>query len=190
MKWKLLREFVKDPRRVGAIVPSSNGLAEAMTAQLELSSAQVVAEFGAGSGVFTSLILQRLPADALFFVVEKNPALARHLRRRFPGMHLVEDSVENLSLILERLQQPAVDRIVSSLPWAFFEAEQQDALLSQIVSALRPGGVFVTYAYAHGAMLPSGIRFRKRLERSFASVDKSEVVFRNIPPAFVYRCLK
>lgn len=175
---------------MGTIAPSSDELAEAMTDQLELSRAEVVAEFGAGSGAFTARILPRLPPGTLFFAVERNPVMARHLRRRFPEVHLVEDSVENLPQILSRMGRDKIDCIISSLPWAFFEPPVQDRLLTQIVASLPPGGLFVTYAYVHGAMLPAGIRFRKKLVRRFALVRRSELVFRNIPPAFVYRCLK
>lgn len=175
---------------MGAIAPSSDELAEAMTAQLELSRAEVVAEFGAGSGAFTSRILRRMPPGSLFFAVESNPVMARHLRKRYPQVRLIEDSVENLPRILGHLGRDKIDCIISSLPWAFFDPPQQDRLLTRIVASLPPGGLFVTYAYVHGAMLPSGIRFRKELVRRFALVHRSEPVFRNIPPAFVYRCVK
>ena len=48
----------------------------------------------------------------------------------------------------------------------------------------------MTFAYVHGAGLPWGRSFRRLLERSFSEVRTSPVVWRNLPPAIVYRCRK
>jgi phospholipid N-methyltransferase len=58
------------------------------------------------------------------------------------------------------------------------------------VRSLRPGGRFATFAYVHGTPFPGGIRFRRMLRERFAKVSLSPVVWRNLPPAFVYRCEK
>ena len=66
-----------------------------------------------------------------------------------------------------------------------------DSLLERypdLTTVLRPGGQFVTFAYHAGTLLPAGRRFKKLLPRYFSSVEKSPTVWRNAPPAFVYRC--
>lgn len=80
--------------------------------------------------------------------------------------------------------------ILSGLPWAGFSRDPQQRLLAAVVNALRPGGRFATFAYIHASWLPSGRRFRRLLESSFRSVASAGVVWRNLPPAFVYRCEK
>ena len=80
--------------------------------------------------------------------------------------------------------------IVCGLPWASFDARRQDALMSATVDALGEGGQFVTFAYLQGLMLPAGRRFAGRLNDWFSRVSRSPVVWRNLPPAFVYQCTK
>jgi phospholipid N-methyltransferase len=64
----------------------------------------------------------------------------------------------------------------------------QDRILEAVVKSLAPKGVFTTFAYLHAAWLPTAVRFRKRLKQHFGSVKTSRIVWRNLPPAYVYRC--
>ena len=64
----------------------------------------------------------------------------------------------------------------------------QQEILENVLASLRPGGCFTTFAYLQGLMLPAGRRFRKRLCEIFDKVETTPVVWRNLPPAFVYRC--
>jgi phosphatidylethanolamine/phosphatidyl-N-methylethanolamine N-methyltransferase len=80
--------------------------------------------------------------------------------------------------------------MISGLPWAAFPLALQEEVLDAVVAALRPGGRFTTFAYLQGTLLPAGRRFRRRLDEHFCEVRRSPVVWRNFPPAFVYRCRK
>ena len=60
--------------------------------------------------------------------------------------------------------------------------------MAATVASLAPGGVFATFAYVQGTVLPAGKRLRALLEDRFAAVETSPVVWRNAPPAVVYRC--
>jgi phospholipid N-methyltransferase len=57
-----------------------------------------------------------------------------------------------------------------------------------MMTVLPPGGQFVTFAYLQGLLIPAGRRFGKLLGDYFSEVRKSPTVWRNTPPAFVYRC--
>jgi len=48
----------------------------------------------------------------------------------------------------------------------------------------------VTFTYVTSLALSSGKRFRSFLERSFGRVRLSPVIWRNLPPAIVYDCVK
>ena len=182
-------EFARDPRSTGAIAPSSTVLAEAMVRNMNLETAGHVVELGAGTGAFTSIIAQRLPDSARFMAMELNPRLAASLRRSFPGeVNVVCDSAEKLCRHLGRKSVGTVDAIISSLPWVCFTQEQQMTILREIRRALRPGGRFSTFAYAHAAWLPSGLKFRRELKQVFARSEVLPIVWRNLPPAFIYRC--
>jgi phospholipid N-methyltransferase len=96
--------------------------------------------------------------------------------------------VLNVKKLCEREGASEVDCIISGLPWASFSESLQDQCLAGILEVLKPGGQFVTFAYLQGLLLPAGLRFRAKLKRYFSDVTKSKIVWRNLPPAFVYRC--
>lgn len=187
---RFFREFLRNPGTIGAIAPSSRFLARRIVQVAKVSRAKTIVEYGPGTGVFTREILRRAPEGARVIAIERNPEMAAHIRRAFPRVLLHEGSVHDLPQILEREGIDAVESIVSGLPWAAFPPKLQDELLEVTVNALRPGGVFATFAYLQGVMLPAGQRFRRRLMQRFPRMKRSPTVWANIPPAFVYRCEK
>lgn len=160
-----------------------------MVARAGLIHAEIVVELGPGTGVFTRLIVRDLAPRARLICIEINPVLARKVAERFPRAVVVNDSAENLARHLGR-PDAEVDSAISGLPWVILSGEDQKRLLEPAVRALRPGGTFATFAYSHAAWLPAGRRFKAMLESNFSSVEISAHVWRNLPPAFVYRCRK
>lgn len=187
---RFLAAFVRRPFETGSITPSSEHLAAAMVEGMEIPNADTVVELGPGTGIFTRAIASRLKPDAQFLCFEINREMADSLSRRFPRAHVVNDSVENLGHYLKAAGRASVDTAISGLPWAIFAPDQQERLLDAAVSALRTGGRFATFAYSHAAWLPPARRFRALLDSRFRVVETSTVVWRNLPPAFVYRCRK
>lgn len=185
---RFLSAFFKGPVRVGAIAPSSAWLADRMSEDMGLRDARTVIELGPGTGVFTRAICDRVPPEALVMAVEINPEMAALLTDRFPRVRVVNDSAEHLDRLLNAAGRSEADAILSGLPWAGFSRDLQERLLAAVLKVLRPGGRFATFAYSHAAWLPPGRRFRKLLESSFKGVKTTGVVWRNLPPAFVYRC--
>lgn len=187
---RFLCEFARDPRSTGAIGPSSPELAEAMVRDMGLESADLVVELGAGTGAFTTAILDELAPETRFMVMELNPRLAASLERDFAheGVDVVCASAEALCRHLDAGEVGRVDAVVSSLPWVCFSSALQHAILREIRRALRPGGRFCTFAYAHAAWLPSGVKFRRELRAVFPECEILPIVWRNLPPAFIYRC--
>ena len=156
----------------------------------DLAQADAVAELGPGTGSFTSAILDTIDTKTLFLAFEVNAAFAARLQDRFPAVLVYPDSAERLREYLEQHDKTQVDAVLCGLPWASLPMEVQTSVMQAIVDALRPGGTFATFAYIHALCLPNARRFRKRLESVFSSVERSPVVWRNLPPAFVYRCRK
>ena len=185
-----LKEFVKNPRTVGAVGPSSSHLAEAMVDEIPWPEVRTAVEVGPGTGAFTGAIRERLREDARFCVVEINPSHCERLRVRFPDLTIHEGSAADLPSLCQDKQVDGADVVISGLPWAAFPSKLQDELPDAIVKTLRVGGRFASFSYVHGLPTPAGKRFRGELERRFSVVDASEPVWRNLPPAVVYRCVK
>jgi phosphatidylethanolamine/phosphatidyl-N-methylethanolamine N-methyltransferase len=159
-----------------------------MTEWIGWNGARAVLELGPGTGVFTAEILRRLIPGTRFLAIELNAQFVAQLRGRFPGVEVCHDNVGNLEAICARLGIGGADAILSGLPWAAFPPGLQDQCLHAITRVLRPGGQFCTFAYLQGLCLPAGRRFRRLLGQHFPSVERSPTVWRNLPPALVYRC--
>jgi phospholipid N-methyltransferase len=187
---RFLFSFLRHPTATGAIAPSSRWLARRMVEDIGLEEAGAVAELGPGTGAFTQAILTKLKPGAVFVAIELNAEFARILKAQFPEVAIINDSAERLGDFLAERGKAHADAVVSSLPWAGFPRELQEKLMKAIAGALRPGGRFVTFAYLHASWLPAARRFRGLLESIFPTVTTSRTVWRNLPPAFVYRCTK
>ena len=183
-------QFLKHPFSTGAVCASSPSLCGEMVGCPCFRNARTIAELGPGTGAVTECILSALPAGADFFAVELNENLVQQLQKRFPGLAVYNESAENLRQILSGRGVESLDAVISSLPWTIFPGELQERLLDAIWDVMSDNGLFVTYMYVQGAIMPSGIQFRRRLAKKFGNVKRSSIIWKNMPPAFVYRCNK
>ena len=184
------KTFLRHPSQVGAIAPSSPSLVRTMVDWFDWESARGIVEFGPGTGVFTEAIEQKRHPDSTFFAIERSAEMAAIARERCPGTTIYEDSVTNVADLCRQQNIDQVDAIICGLPWASFSASLQNEIMQETLAVLRPGGQFATFAYWQGVILPAGVRFSCRLKQSFSSVQKSPTAWRNLPPAFVYRCVR
>ena len=182
------REFAAKPRVIGAIAPSSRGLAASMVQWIDWSRVEAVVEYGPGTGVFTRSILSSMRSATKLLAIEINPKFAAALEGRFPTVRVVNDSVKNVKSLCAHEGIDRVDAIVCGLPWAAFSNQQQTELLEATMAVLKPGGVFATFAHLQGLLLPAGQRFRRKLPHYFSQTELSKTVWLNLPPSFVYRC--
>lgn len=185
-----IKQFLTNPVSTGAIHPSSEQLADLITQTANLQNRKTIIEIGSGTGVFTEKISHKKKLDSDFFVIELNPFFVRTTRKRCPDVNIIEGSAENINLFLSAMGYNGCDCIISGLPWASFGQKLQDSILEAINEALVPGGVFLTFSYLQSLLMPSGRRFRGRLSEVFGSFEQSGIVWKNIPPAFVYSVTK
>jgi phosphatidylethanolamine/phosphatidyl-N-methylethanolamine N-methyltransferase len=185
---QFFQAFMREPASVGALSPSSRALALAMIEGFDLRHADTIVELGAGTGAFTGPILERIGKHTTFLAMELDPIHARSLRRRFPGLAVYNDSAERVLEYLALHQKDTADYIISGLPWANIPHDTQDQIMDEILTSLASDGVFTTFAYVHARWLPKARQFRRVLRQRFGRVETSTVIWRNVPPAFVYRC--
>jgi phospholipid N-methyltransferase len=183
---KFVYQFLSAPVRTGAIAASSQGLANRITDEADLGNAKSVVEFGPGTGVFTEKIILRKKPETTFFAMEISDAFVEATRRRCPGATVFHDSVVNTRKYMEMIGVQSCDRIICGLPWASFPEALQNDILDTILDIMEPRGLFLTFAYLQGLLLPAGLRFRRKLNRSFSRVHTTRTVWKNLPPAFVY----
>lgn len=185
---QFLREFVAHPSKVGAVAPSSRFLATTLIHDFDLAHADVVVEFGPGTGAFTKHILQQIGVETSFLAVELRENFVKRLKERFPTLDVHHGSAEDTPQLLTQRGLGKADYVLSGLPWASFPHDLQERLLTAAIESLKPGGRFATFAYTAAAWTPKARGFRSMLHERFAEVEMSRTVWRNVPPAFVYHC--
>lgn len=177
-------EFIKKPKEIGAIAPSSFYLAQKMTPQKRIDNAKVIVELGAGMGNFTKEIVRKKDDDCKLIVLETNSlfftVLSEEYRSREDIIVLFE-SAENLPLLLQSLGIKNVDLIISGLPFSSLGIKMTRTILNGVKEVLGENGTFLTFQYSKYR-----INFFKR---TFYHVTH-ERELRNLPPAYIFECRK
>jgi phospholipid N-methyltransferase len=83
-----LRAFLAHPRRVGAVLPTSDRAVADMLDMAAFERAELVVELGAGTGSHTTAVLARLGPQADLVAFEIDPVLADALRTSLPDPRL------------------------------------------------------------------------------------------------------
>ena len=187
---EFLKGFLKHPRAVGAVLPSSVHLANELLRHVDWKTTRALAEIGPGTGPITQSILEQRHKTTVFFAVELDRQFVKLLQSRFPKADIVHADARELRRLCDSRHIQHLDALISGLPWAVFPSDLQRNLLAAVLDSLGPKGKFSTFAYIHGLWLPAGIRFRCLLNECFHSVETSPIVWKNAPPAIVYHCQK
>lgn len=103
--FSFIREFIKHPRRIGAIAPSGKALAEKMMVPIDFQRAECIVEYGPGTGSFTREIIKRKKDDTVLLLVEQNPVFCQRMRQEYgkaPNVFVIEGSSEKVEECLEQ----------------------------------------------------------------------------------------
>ena len=113
------KKFISHYQQMGAVVPSSEYLAQAIVAALPpIPSGQYIIELGAGTGVFTRQLLADHPSNPII-AIELDHDMAERLRINCPDATVVEGDAAKLSDILLSLnvRHDQVGGILSAIPF-------------------------------------------------------------------------
>lgn len=167
------REILDNPRSVGAICPSSPGLARRMASLVDHTTGKIV-ELGGGTGAVTAALLAHGVVPQQLIVVEQSAKLSALLGNRFPGITVINGDAARLAELLGP-ESGKVSAIVSSLPLRSLAPVAVREILVQLERVLQDDGLFIQYTYSHRD-------HRAKLSRHFNSVHSS-IVWGNLPPA-------
>ena len=183
-----LAAALRSPATMGAVAPSSSHLAARLAAVVPRVGEPVVVELGPGTGSATTAIVHRVAGRGRHVAVEIDPVLAKYLRAEYPSVEVLVGDAAELARLLAEHQVPAVDAVVSGLPWSLIDAGAQRAIVDATARSLRPGGSFTTFAYVHALPMTRARQFRALLGEVFDEVLTTRTVWWNLPPAVTYVC--
>ena len=175
-----LLQYFRNPKEVGAIMPSSPAAAEMMTREIDPSQAPVL-ELGPGTGSFTRAILARGVRPQDLTMVETNQEFCSLLAKEFPGTHV---HCMNAADIAKRdiFGGRKVGAVVSGVPFLLLKPEEATSILRAVFEVLRPDAAL--YQVTYGFSVP----FPRTAMRALGLVaTHAGRTFRNAPPASVYR---
>ena len=174
-----LRGFLRNPKEVGSVIPSSRYLIRRVLDRGRVSRAQVIVELGAGTGVVTRQILRRMPSSARLVAVEINPRFVRVLRRalRDPRLSVFEGSCAHLELALEMAGVEKADLVVSGIPFSTIGRGDGYRTLQAAKRILGPEGRFVAYQFRS--------HVRRLAEPLFGPAETHRGLW-NLPPMRIY----
>lgn len=173
------RQWLRSPKSMGSVIPSSRFLARALAAEVAWQESQFVVELGGGTGAITQGLIERgIPRDRLV-VIELDGQLHGYLKERLSGCMVIQGDATRLQEILARYGIDDVGTVVSGLPMVGMPFEFQWAVIDQGFQVVRPGGHMLQYSYSPVSPVPARrLNIEARLAR---------FVPLNVPPAFVWR---
>ncbi|MHB8580837.1 MAG: class I SAM-dependent methyltransferase [Ignavibacteriaceae bacterium] len=186
--FNFLNQSVRHFKEIGSIAPDSSTCINSLVNSIPFDSAELILEYGAGSGAVTGEILKRKVPESTFISFEKNQSFYNLLQKNVKGKNVFivnEDVFNSRNILLLRfgLQGGSVDCIISTLPWSSLKFEE--LLRKEVLPLLKEGGIFIQYM--HTLSILKGIMLRPILKKYFNQINLKFVFF-NIPPALVYTC--
>lgn len=101
-----LQGFLRNPKRVGSVLPSSKFLARKIVQSIRWDEVRSIAELGPGTGAVTRLMRAHLPQSATVFLFERDPKMRSNLKRTYPEFMFHS----NASYLLKRINQEHVQQ--------------------------------------------------------------------------------
>ena len=157
-----LTEFIKHPKTIGAISPSSKKLAHKMVQPICFETAQCIVELGPG----------------MLILIEHNAIFCEKLRHQFAheaNVVVVNGSAENLRQFMDELHIEKIDYVISGLPFTSLKSDVSCCILSNVKDCLR-NGKFITFQYS---------LVKKAFFQTYFEDISHEKVWMNMPPAYV-----
>ncbi|WML37468.1 rRNA adenine N-6-methyltransferase family protein [Clostridium sp. OS1-26] len=183
MKWvKFLIEYVKSPRTVGAVAPSSEKLADRMVNDIDFKNAKCIVEYGPGTGVFTDKLVKNKGKNTILILLEYNQEFCKELKKKYnkyDNILIINDSAQNIDKYLREYDIEKVDYVVSGLPFASLPKDVSSEILKKTRTVLRNGGLFITFQYT--------LLKKEYIASYFKDIDYERVLL-NVPPAYVLKC--
>ena len=175
--------FLKHPKEIGSVVPSSKFLIDKLLQNIDFNNAKCIVEFGPGTGCVTEEVLKRAGNDCRVLCFEINEEMYVYLKDNLKDERLVliNDSAENIKMHTQKLGIDKVDYVISGIPFSTLPNSKKSIIIKEAKNALKDDGKFVLY------QIVSSI---KKTLADYFSIISTKFVPLNLPPVFVYVCIK
>lgn len=177
-----LREFLRHPRQIQSVIPSSRFLEQRIVSAADVGSARMVVELGPGTGGTTRALLRAMPRHATLLCIEVNANFHAMIDRIDDGRlisHL--GSACDLADIVSHYGLEAPDAVVSGIPFSAMPREVGSRIIEAVESMLAVGGRFVAYQVSNRV---------NTLCRPLLGPPRAMLEIRNLPPMRIFKWRK
>lgn len=171
-----LMRWLRDPRAVASVTPSSAALAALITREIDRGP---VLELGSGTGAFVPALLARRIAERDLVLIERDPPLAERLRQRWPGATVIAADAADAGTVRSTAPFAAA---VCGLGLLNMPEETVEAIVRGAFGRMAPGARLYLFTYGRRCSVSDAILARLGLE-----ARRVGGTWRNLPPASVYR---
>lgn len=146
--WTFFQAFLKSPRVVASMIPSSPFLERRLVKAADIRGARVIVELGSGTGGTTRKLLAAMAPDSRLLAIERTEPFVEPLRQiRDPRLHVVHGCASALVRELDRHGMDGADVVVSGIPFSTLPSRLAGTVVEEVHRALNPGGRFVAYQF-------------------------------------------
>lgn len=172
-----LKTGIRNLKTVGAVTRSSKYLCKKSISFIDFSEATFIVELGAGDGVVTEYLLEKMRPDAKLLAFEIMPHMIKLLRKiKDDRLVVIEDSAIHLPKYLAQYNVEKVKYISSAIPFVMFPEAEALEIIQVCHDNMEQGG---TYMQIHYSLIA-----KKLYQQVFGNVDANFVPL-NVPPAWV-----
>lgn len=176
---KFIKAFIKNPKTVWSIIPSSSQLIHSMLKHIDFSRDITIVEFWPWIGNFTKEILKKASIDSHIYLFEVQDNFVEQLKKiNDPRLTVIHDWAENIE---KHLWTKKADVIISGLPFGSLPKELTIKILKEAHRNLKHNWIFLQFQY-----------FLQNKKDIFATFKNHSITWQpvNFPPAFIYKCQK
>ena len=182
---QFFQAFLKNPLKVGAVAPSSSGLARTMLKGVRPDENNVIIELGVGTGAITKFINEKVPNPESYLGIELDQRLVKSLHAKYPKLNIVCGNAAETFRLHEESGLGKVSYVLCCLPFVTLPAEVGKNVLHEVEKFMNRGGcTFRTFQYAHGYYSPAALRLREFMRARYGKSRRSPLVVKNVPPAY------
>jgi phosphatidylethanolamine/phosphatidyl-N-methylethanolamine N-methyltransferase len=177
---EFFKGFLKNPREVGSVIPSSRFLTRRTLECGDVRRARVIVELGPGTGVLTRHALERMRPDAKLVAIEISEDFVDVLQKEIPDprLHVHLGSATEIESALAKIGETRADLVMSGIPFSTLEHGVGLETLRAAKRVLTPEGRFVAYQFRSKVRDLGNPVFGRRAETHSG--------FWNVPPMRIY----
>ena len=172
---RFLKGWLKKPKSVGSIKPTSVAAAKVMIAELPTKTELPILELGVGTGPITKAMLENGISPEKIVGLEFDSDFYEQLCKTYPAVNFIQGDAFNLDESLGDLNKQQFCAVLSGLPLLNFPVEMRQKLVSDCLSRMPTGAPFIQLCYGPKPPVPAN--------PENYSLRSTKWVLANIPPA-------